>query len=337
MSRKIRRTPNRKSPIAYRIRPGGFTLVELLVVIAIIGVLVSLLLPAIQAARGAARRTQCQNNLRQLALAAQNYHSAHKSFPIGSETPVTAGSEKKHISRMSHVARLLPFMEQQAIYDKIDFKRQWEDGYHMEVRRQRIAGLICPETDPVVDWWYGPGGEPDYHGEPGNTVEYPTHYFGVMGAKGQNTNQTPSTEYPWAPHDLFRRDYGGWATNGILLRDEVVGMNGITDGSSNTFLFGEMAWERNSYESWLGGLSAYLSGSLVIKNIAYPLNSVYFGSPIGQKDFNSTSFASQHAGRGVHFAMADASCRYVSENIELRLLQALASRDQGETIGSEVL
>jgi prepilin-type processing-associated H-X9-DG protein len=153
-----------------------------------------------------------------------------------------------------------------------------------------------------------------------------------MGAKGENLFRSPGSQYPWAPNSVFRRDYGGWATNGILLRDELVSMKDITDGSSKTFLFAEMAWEKNSYESWLGGLSEYLSGSLVIKNIAYPLNSVYFGSPIGKKDFNSTSFASQHPGRGVHFAMADGSCQYIIEDVELRLLQAFASRDQEEPI-----
>ena len=123
----------------------GFTLVELLVVIAIIGVLIALLLPAVQAAREAARKASCKNNLRQLGLAVLNYESTNGELPPGYE--YLAGDEG-NVRGYSWASRILPYLEQRALYDRIDFNKPVFDDVNIEARIQSIPTLLCP-TDTV--------------------------------------------------------------------------------------------------------------------------------------------------------------------------------------------
>src|SRR6187397_734903 len=120
----------------------GFTLVEILVVIAIIGILVALLLPAIQASREAARRTQCQNNMKQAALALHNYESAKKAFPPFCELPRTTTFQP-----FSAQARLLPYMEETTLAALIDFDVAVPFTTHPEVAKTRIPSYICPSEE----------------------------------------------------------------------------------------------------------------------------------------------------------------------------------------------
>lgn len=141
----------RNLPTRGRRRKAAFTLVELLVVIAIIGILVALLLPAIQAAREAARRTQCSNNLKQLGVAMQNFHDVYKRFPSATHDPLfrdTAGGWSNSRDRWGYVCLILPFMEQQALYDTMlaehighASNRPWSDN---EVTRTTLSTLLCP-------------------------------------------------------------------------------------------------------------------------------------------------------------------------------------------------
>src|SRR5262245_55878334 len=130
----------------------GFTLVELLVVIAIIGILVALLLPAIQAARAAARRTKCVNNLKQIGIALHNYHSANKEFPAGMQfdinplTPWIGPSAEVSVKfRPNWIIKILPYMEEQAIYDAFDFKEFISHSNNRTVRGTSIPTLLCPD------------------------------------------------------------------------------------------------------------------------------------------------------------------------------------------------
>lgn len=141
----------------FRIRT-GFTLVELLVVIAIIGMLVAILLPAVQAARGAARRSQCQNNLKNLGLAVLGYETARSVFPPG----VTASSDDFRNGDHSGFAFLLPHIEQQNIFDRIDLKSSWKQGTNLQIAQTNVEVYLCPESPSSIAAAAGSGGVTDY-------------------------------------------------------------------------------------------------------------------------------------------------------------------------------
>jgi prepilin-type N-terminal cleavage/methylation domain-containing protein len=132
-----------------RLKRNGFTLVELLVVIAIIGILVALLLPAVQAAREAARRSQCVNNLKQMTIAALNYENAHKQlFKV---TTWNAGNTEIQSPDHGFHIYLLPFMEYQSIYDQYSFAVKWSHFNNRTPSRANIPELICPTAPPITD------------------------------------------------------------------------------------------------------------------------------------------------------------------------------------------
>ena len=146
----------------------GFTLVELLVVIAIIGTLVALLLPAIQAAREAARKSSCRNNLRQVGVAMHNYESSAKKLPSGYR--YAKGSQGNALGH-SWTTMLLPFMEQQSLYDGFDFKKPIFDQVHAAVREQHIPSLLCPTDDVSPTGFVEMGDQLDFQVTPLAAVE----------------------------------------------------------------------------------------------------------------------------------------------------------------------
>ena len=146
----------------------AFTLVELLVVIAIVGILIALLLPAVQSAREAARRTQCVNNLRQLALAALNFEAAHASFSPG---VVAAEDSALRNGMHSGFVFLLPFLEEQALHDQYDFNQDWKHPNNAAARLTQLSALLCPTNNSqVVDHGQFPGGPTDYAMSKGDTA-----------------------------------------------------------------------------------------------------------------------------------------------------------------------
>jgi prepilin-type N-terminal cleavage/methylation domain-containing protein/prepilin-type processing-associated H-X9-DG protein len=208
----------------------GFTLIELLVVIAIIAVLIALLLPAVQAAREAARRAQCVNNLKQIGLAIHNYHQTNDCFPPGGFPAYMPGQNNGNNSCPSQHARLLPFIEQQALYNALNWNLTvindppFGAGYgpyaNSTVTITRIATFLCPSDSPP-GWNLTSGSAPlPKYQAPGN------NYFASVGS---------SLEF--ASRQTGGPPNGPFSYVGEIGR--IVGLRNITDGSSNTIAFGE--------------------------------------------------------------------------------------------------
>jgi prepilin-type N-terminal cleavage/methylation domain-containing protein len=287
----------------------GFTLVELLVVIAIIGILVALLLPAIQAAREAARRSQCGNNLKQIGLAMQNYHDTWKKFPF----PGTIANE------LGWTVSILPQIEQQGIADRMNYNAGTiNDPSKMQHGVARIDTYLCPSCGDIKSKF----ASEEYPAGSGNTA-FTAHYAGILGPLGTN----PSTGAAYACVNLTEA-FGGECQQGVLWQWSA-SMADLLDGTANTYLVGEMAWKGNPYfRAWIRGKFQDSRGTLYLlsKNIAFPLNS---------KDstyWNRVAFGSMHPG-GAQFVMGDGATRFVSDSIDFAVYQATASRDGGEPQG----
>ena len=311
------------------VRQQGFTLIELLVVIAIIAVLIALLLPAVQQAREAARRSQCKNNLKQLGLALHNYHDTHNTFPPGafSETrgsqPPAPNPEEAGNGLGFHVM-ILPYLDQTPLYSRINFNViKWDQGgntggtYHISA--VRIPGFLCPSSAEFKDI---------------NNPHIAAHYLGVSGPCNKNAkrvNPVTGQNYDWiGPDGEYDpgAGYGGYALEGILIRQIPKKLRDVTDGASNTFLVGESSRDKdkNELRCWMRGGQAN-SANVSTRNILNGPN----GSSNG---FNNKPFSSNHTG-GAQFLMGDGAVRFVSENINMDLYRGLSTRAGSEIASLE--
>jgi len=279
----------------------GFTLVELLVVIAIIGILVALLLPAIQAAREAARRSECSNKIKQIAVALHNYHDTHGGLPMGAAN-LTEGLSW-------HVA-VLPFMEQDSVYQEFNSGVRHDQAPNAAMRTLEMKAFLCPSgTEVRAD---------------DNASYFTMHYYGSMGPTGINPDT--GTAY----RENTAGTHGGWGQQGIFTWNASRKFRDVLDGTSNTIGIGEISWtDRNGnatrYRVWTRGGQ---SGSLMApcKNFHHPINADYTAL------FNDMSMGSNHPG-GAQFGLVDGSVRFVSDAIDFNAYLAAASMDGGEVLG----
>ena len=324
----------------------GFTLVELLVVIAIIGILVALLLPAVQAAREAARRSTCQNNFKQVGLALQNYHASMKRFPAGTEyrtanarsdCPETPYPSDKgyNFPGFGWGTFILPYMEQMQIYERLqvhDLPTPDIDGIYEDTNWENIGyilpSFVCP-SEMNSDKWVDIS---SYLGHFGNDFwDMPlSNMAGVADSR--------------EGHCYLYHPSGN--SNGVLFNFSEIGASRITDGLSQTFIVGEMTSARgrdlNGTEVWIG--PSWVTRS--VSDIHHGINSS--GSLPGGRDddidpfdgdggnrheeyIREHGFSSWHVG-GAHFMFADGSVHFFSEDTDQLVLCAHATRAYEETI-----
>jgi prepilin-type N-terminal cleavage/methylation domain-containing protein/prepilin-type processing-associated H-X9-DG protein len=234
----------------------GFTLIELLVVIAIIAVLIALLLPAVQAAREAARRAQCVNNMKQIGLGLHNYHQTNNSFPPGGIPMMQFGSTTtwQDNGSFSASARMLNFLEQQALYNSANFSHE-VDQYaypvwvNLTVESARLSVFLCPSDQ--VPGWIGTGTAPL------NTITAAgNNYFASTGSS-MEWRATSSTQYPGVGNAV------GGPPNGVfMVGGPAIGIQSITDGTSNTIAYGEWRVGSGTYTTITRATDIIMVGSL---------------------------------------------------------------------------
>ena len=271
------------SPPSSKTRPAGFSLIELLVVITIIGILISMLLPAVQSAREAARRISCSNNLRQIGIGLHGYHAAHDCFPPGCIEPT---HRKSNGRQFAWSALLLPYIEQVALHAAIDFSKPCYDAANAQAAATVLATYICPSTARSSPLVQGRGA---------------TDYGGLYGEA-----------IPPNPAD------GSWlAENGMMIYDCSFAIVDIHDGASNTLIVSEdCGW---GDAQWINGLNIF--------DQKYGVN---FEPP--NPRLRENEIRSDHPG-GANGAFCDGSVRFLTENMDLRILEAIITRAGGEIVG----
>ena len=272
-------------------RRDGFTLVELLVVIAIIGILIALLLPAVQAAREAARRAQCSNNLKQFGLAMHNYHDSYGCFPMGwmiDRQHVLDGVHSDPLSGWGWQIYLLPFVEQQGLFDQIDPNKRClhevanDTSGTPEFRsilRTDIEGTRCPSDD--------------------RDSPNPNRTLSCAGGYRVATSNYVCNKGFFNP--------SGWASrnnNGVMYGISDVKFRDIKDGTTQTIAVGERCDAHNAAN--IAGPGGLGSGANVTSAVSFPMNGT-----------NNNCFSSYHPG-GANFLFCDGSVTMLSENIEYR-------------------
>jgi prepilin-type N-terminal cleavage/methylation domain-containing protein len=288
------------------LRRRGFTIVELLVGVGIIGVLAAMILPAIAASREAARKIECGNNLHQVGLALHNYHDVFKSFPPGASSSNQLSWHVSILPQLDHANLFTQFK-----FDEGDYYSPEPNGKNNPHGLVRIPQYLCPSSSEQQSL--------TSLDKVGHEHTWTTHYYGIMGPRGPRA-EPDQPEYEQLSVDGF------FSAHGLLTLDLARSMKDITDGSSNTFVVGELSWnDAKCYRTWVRGHIKYtMSGC---KNIVEPIGLKFMNK---EEDFNDISLGSQHPG-GTHVLAGDGSVKFLADTIDLYLYKGLSSINGGET------
>jgi prepilin-type N-terminal cleavage/methylation domain-containing protein/prepilin-type processing-associated H-X9-DG protein len=308
----------------------GFTLIELLVVIAVIGVLIALLLPAVQAAREAARRTQCVNNLKQLGLAIQGYVDTHGVMPLGSfKMPPPAGGDPCNGGHEAGVfIAILSFLEQGPLFNAFNSGVHYETAPNSTVNGTGLSVLWCPSDGMVSQ------ADSKHFG-------WPVRFCSYMGNAG-TWNSPPENRGPTCTVQSFQALLG--QANGVIFYYSSVRIAGVTDGTSNTFLLGEHAYGKNpaielpDWNWWFSGnygdtMFTTLFPMNPLGKIPDVSNQTLYGIDINP----SIQAASSYHPGGAHFALCDGSVRFVKETIDCAPFDASTGLPRGWSLGANGL
>jgi len=345
-----------KCHVARPTAPRAFTLIELLVVIAIIAVLIALLLPAVQSAREAARRAQCVNNLKQLALGAHNYESSTGVFPMGNQGWTFPSCGAKYPSDApihSAFAFILPYLEANNNFNSYNFSRVFSSASNTTVEATQLNPYICPSDLPFTQ-------------EPPDFVPYVHNSYATNRGRNENIGVNWGNTTPPDPTAPYYQNCNGDPGDGMFGWQCAFKIAQVTDGLSNTFLFGEVSRfiDEPASPFSIGNVTIVFiddytpnppyvgrptSGAFVIPRLNAPpdkTGAVYaacFGPVFYPPDWITVpaclslgqyGFRSLHPG-GANFAMADGSVKFIKNAISVNVYRGLGTRAGGEVLSAD--